>query len=335
MALFDSVTKYASKAVTSVVKKQLGSTFDLLNPANARRAISGLFAGGGNGQGKAEPNIGFNNGSESGGASAANENDWRVRISLADNSQLFYKNSGTSSTQNQIMSPLAETNGVIWPYLPTITVTHTAGYTSTPLTHSNYPAVSYNGSEVADITISGEFTVQSAEEGQYLLAAIYFFRSATKMFFGTGENVGNPPPMVFLDGYGSHYFPHVPGVITSFTHTMSSDVDYVEVPVSVSKLEETLVPADDPNIGKVNDSLGERIAPNFGSKKAEIDSNGMVKKSSFSQINSVTRVPTVSTLSISFRPMYSRKNLHDRFDLNKFASGELIQDKDKGYGGYI
>jgi hypothetical protein len=141
--------------------------------------------------------------------------------------------------------------------------------------------------------------------------------------------------MVFLDGYGSHYFPHVPGVITSFTHTMSSDVDYVEVPVSVSKLEETLVPADDPNIGKVNDSLGERIAPNFGSKKAEIDSNGMVKKSSFSQINSVTRVPTVSTLSISFRPMYSRKNLHDRFDLNKFASGELIQDKDKGYGGYI
>ena len=167
MALFDSVKQFASRSVSNVVRKQLGSTFDLLNPANARRAISGLFPGGGNGLGKAEPNIGFNNGSESGGASAANENDWRVRISLADNSQLFYKNSGTTNTQNQIMLPLSETNGVIWPYLPTITVSHTAGYTSTPLTHSNYPAVSYNGSEVADITISGEFTVQSAEEGQY------------------------------------------------------------------------------------------------------------------------------------------------------------------------
>jgi len=27
--------------------------------------------------------------------------------------------------------------------------------------------------------------------------------------------------------------------------------------------------------------------------------------------------------------------LHDRFDLNKFASGVLLQDKKKGYGGFL
>ena len=47
------------------------------------------------------------------------------------------------------------------------------------------------------------------------------------MFFGNSSNPGNPPPMVFLDGYGDHYFPHVPCVVTQFSHTMPSDVDYV------------------------------------------------------------------------------------------------------------
>jgi hypothetical protein len=220
---------------------------------------------------------------------------------------------------------------------------HSANYSSQSLTHSNYPAQFYTGSEVNDIQISGDFTVQSPEEGQYLMAVVYFFRSATKMFFGSGENIGNPPPIVFLDGYGSHYFPHVPCVITNFSHILASDVDYINVPVTTSILEETQVEAAGPNSGPslYDDGKGgltsdlSAVAPNFGSKKAALNPNNTYTQQQFKRITSSTRVPTSSTISITLRTVYSRKNLHDRFDLNKFAQGELLANKDKGYGGFI
>ena len=56
---------------------------------------------------------------------------------------------------------------------------------------------------------------------------------------------------------------------------------------------------------------------------------------SYKTVNSTTRVPVSSTVSITLKPVYSRKNLHDRFNLDDFAAGRLIQDKDLGYGGFL
>ena len=324
-----SVTSFAQG--TSIPKS--GSTaFDLLNPANARRSKSGFpGVGGTSALGKLIPNFGIG-GSPGGGASAAGEDDWRVRLSLADSASIFYKD---TSTQNSIMAPLIETNGVIWPYTPQITVSHVANYSTAVLTHSNYSAHFYNNSDVNDITVSGEFTVQSVEEGQYLMAAIYFLRASTKMFFGQGTNVGNPPPILFLDGYGSHYFPHVPCVITNFTHNLSNDVDSLQVPITQTSLEDvTLTAPDNPNGGGgpslydygTGDLKAVSFAPNFGSKKA-------TSTQKFTSIVSTTRVPTASTVSVTLRPVYSRKNLHDRFNLNDFAQGKLIGTKD--FGGFL
>jgi hypothetical protein len=212
-----------------------------------------------------------------------------------------------------------------------------ANYSTAVLTHSNYSAHFYNNSDVSDITISGEFTVQSQEEGQYLMAAIYFLRASTKMFFGQGANIGNPPPILFLDGYGSHYFPHVPCVITNFTHNLSNDVDYVQVPITQTSLEDVAITApDNPNGGGgpnlydygTGDLKSVSYAPNFGSKKA-------TSTQKYSTITSTTRVPTSSTVSVTVRPVYSRQNLHDRFNLSEFAQGKLIGDKKKGFGGFL
>ena len=198
-----TVTNFAQ---TSSVQKSSGTVFDLLNPANARRAKAGFPGLGGiGGLGKVMPNFGFGSGSPGLGASAAGEDDWRVRLSLADGANIFYKD--PSVNFNTIMTPLIETNGVIWPYTPSIQVSHVANYSTAVLTHSNYSAHFYNNSDVSDITISGDFTVQSQEEGQYLMAVVYFLRSATKMFFGQGKDIGNPPPILFLDGYFNYdYF---------------------------------------------------------------------------------------------------------------------------------
>lgn len=201
------------------------------NPSSVRMAASGLPFGGGWNPTAPPETIGFAmsalGGTAAGSVSASA--DWRVRISLAAKSTIFYKDPA-----NELMAPLTSTNGVIFPYTPAITVTHTAGYQTQPLTHSNYSQQYFTNSEVQDITIQGDFTVQNAIEGQYLLAAIYFFRSATKMFFGDNAKnqgfSGNPPPMVFLNGYGSHYFPNVPCLVSSFQHVLSNDTDYINVP---------------------------------------------------------------------------------------------------------
>lgn len=257
--------------------------------------------------------------------------DWRVRVSLASGSKIFYKDSS-----NALMKPLTNTDGVIFPYVPQLSITHAANYSSITPTHSNYPHPFYNNSEVQDISITGDFTVQNTAEGQYLLAAIYFFRAATKMFFGSGINAGNPPPIVFLDGYGSHYLPHVPCVITSFSHSMGPDVDYIEIESQSTQLREAPVnqTANGANYGVVSflDNNGLQNVPSF---MRSAEPRASARTSGFAPVRSFTRMPTLSSITVNLKPIYSRRNLHDRFNLDRFAAGGLLQDSKAGYGGFI
>jgi len=234
------------------------------------------------------------------GSSTGIDEDWRVRISLATNATIFYK-----GTNPGIQSPLLNTAGVVFPYTPSISVQHNARYGETKLTHSNYASYFYEGSDVSAITIAGDFTVQSEEEGKYVIAAMTFFRSCTKMWFGTQTQplAGNPPPMVFLNGYGKLYFPNVPCVITSFNHTMPAEVDYLEVRHSADELNP------------------------YGRSKT----GGQAKSQIEMLNNAATRVPTSSTMSITVQPVYSRKFIHENFNLDSFATGELLLTR----GGFL
>jgi len=308
----------------------------LTDPTNQRLAAAGINAGGSASAPAASPSVSYQTQTSNGTTAMAS--DWRIRISLADKATIFYND---PSGSNSLMMPLKKTNGVIFPYTPSITVTHAASYSGTNPTHSNYPQQFYQNSEVSDITISGDFTVQSIDEGQYLMAAIYFFRSSTKMFFGSGTNVGNPPPVVFLDGYGDHYFPHVPCVISSFSHTLSPDVDYIEIPITSTLLSTSSISASGTSSSGSTvatspfgtTAYAGQVAPNFATNTS--GSTSTPSGTTATQITSKTRVPTSSTISITLKPVYSRKNLHDRFDLNKFAAGQLLQDKTNGYGGFL
>lgn len=279
-----------------------------------------------------EPSVAFSTAPDTGNANM--DKDWRVRISLSERARFFYN----AVEGNKLLNPLKQTNGVIFPYTPSITVSHVANYSSTNPTHSNYAQNFYNNSDVNDITITGDFTVQNISEGQYLMAVIYFFRAATKMFFGQGPGVGNPPPIVFLDGYGSHYFPHVPCVITNFSHTLSPDVDYIEIPLTTSSIDSsapTVATATNPTNTVATSPYGTTAyagpaAPNFSTGKVQ-GNGGLATK----QITETSRVPTSSSISVTLKPQYSRKNLHDRFDLTKFAAGELLRDKTGGFGGFL
>jgi len=259
---FDNVVNSVSNGSAADFNNVTNSITGAINVSANRLLSAGLnFGGGSTGLGllNSTPTININGGQAK---------DWRVRLSLPVNFPAIMN--------GQNLAPLSRTgNGVVFPYTPTVAVTHNARYQEQSLTHSNYKNYFYEGSDVAEINISGEFTVQNIAEGQYLMAAIYFFRTCTKMFFGADQLAGNPPPILFLDGYGDFYFPHVSCIVKSFTHNMPADVDYLEIPTN---------------------TLG----------------------------NYVSRLPTTSTISVTVQPVYSRQNVYNRFNLNQFASGQLI-----------
>lgn len=284
-------------AGANMVSRALGP---IANPAISRLMSSGL----GSARTSLGPSVRF------WGGSSANENSWKVRISIAPNSPILY-----NDASGGLLNPLTETGGVVFPYTPQITTTYQAMYTSQRFTHSNYTHLSYDNSEIQQIQISADFTAQNENEARYVLACIYFFRAATKMFFGQGELAGNPPPIVFLNGYGEHYFPNVPCVITTFTHTMPQEVDYIDASVF------SVGASDDYRKVGFDTSTG---AGEFGSHEQGSSGNsGILTRS---KTTSTTKVPTVSQFVVALQPVYSKRSLTE-FNLNDFAQGKLTSKR--------
>jgi len=203
---------------------------------------------------------------------AIKDKDWRVKLSHG----MIY--------DEPVFEPMVGTGGMVWPYLPTITMSSTANYDSSSPAHSNYPILSYKNSQVDDIQIQGAFTVQSQDEARYWLAMMHFLRTVTKSYFGQGANLGNPPPICTLNGYGDFVYKDVSVVVKSFNIGLGQDCDYISV----------------------------QLNPSQSSKAGQ----------------NISYVPTMSTVSVTVAPVYSRGKMKN-FDLSKFAAGTLVTAPDK------
>jgi hypothetical protein len=296
MGFLDSLSSVGQNALSAITPNTnsgtatggiLDSVTNILDPSGVRKQISGLANGGIQSllTGKT-PDVVINSQSANTQASAK---DWRVKLSLPAKSGLSYDT-------NPLLNVLTNTGGLVFPYTPTVSVTHTARYQEQALTHSNYKNYFYEGSGVEAINIVGDFTVQNHAEALYVLAAIYFLRSCTKMFWGKDDFAGNPPPILYLDGYGDYYFPHVTCVVTSFQHTMPADTDYIEVQYSQ---------------GNNTKTLGTSVA-------------GTASKQ-------VARIPLNSQINVTVQPVYSRKNIANNMSLEQFSRGQLLA----GNGGFL
>ena len=149
---------------------------------------------------------------------------------------------------NNIMQPLHKTNGVLFPYTPVIQNSFSADYEESAFIHSNYKQHSYQRSYPSEITITAEFTAQTTDEAKYLLATIYFFRSVSKSYFGeqsAGDNgkAGLPPPILHFNYLGANLYNKVPVLVSTFTHELMNDIDYVPVQGPYGANDITYVPA--------------------------------------------------------------------------------------------
>jgi len=219
--------------------------------------------------------------------------DWRVKLSLPPIDAF---------TKSKMMTRLIETGGLAFPYTPTIIMSHQASYNALTPVHSNYPFFTYQNSSVDAMTLTGQFIVQNALEGEYWIGMLHYLRSITKMFYGAGADQGAPPPIVKLNGYGDYVFKDVPVIITNFTLDMPTDVDYVAVNMALMGLAGN-------DRKQQEDFERQALTEGFGQELAY--------------------VPVDSTVTVTLQPIYSRDKV-EKFSLGAFARGDYI-GTGKGY----
>jgi hypothetical protein len=246
-----------------------------------------------------------------------NNGDWRVRLRLAPQAKYLY-----NATNPGILKPLQVTDGVIFPYTPSITTAYKANYSNYDLTHSNYRGYFYQNSYVEPIQLTAQFTAQSTAEANYLLAVIQFFRSVTKMFYGQDAERGAPPPLTYLTGLGEYQFNEHPCVVSQFNYTLPADVDYIR--------------AGSPNqlgLNQVNQRDRQTVSTGslFGGLNrlaAALLTKGAIPNApappSLGQ-NRPTYVPTKIEITLTLLPIQSRNQVSKQFSLKEFANGNLIK----------
>lgn len=260
-----------------------------------------------------------------GGDAAAN--DWRVRLSLA---------SWASFKTSPVLAPLNQAGGLIFPYTPSISISSSAKYSSVSTTHNNYSFQAYQNSDPGSIHIDAPMYVEDSEQAMYWIAMVHYLRSLTKMFTGSDVKAGNPPPIIYLNGYGNYVFKNVPVVVTKMSVQLDKDVDYIGCDVAGSLASAVAGISD--QLGGLANTIGGAISSISGITDAVSGVAGTVSQvagvmGTFGiggNLNGKAHVPTKSAFSIDLQPVYSRDSVRT-FSLDRFVTGGYMSN----YVGYI
>jgi len=253
---------------------------------------------------------------------AGDSNDWRVRLRLAPQSDYLY------NAQNPgILSPLKETDGIIFPYMPRIDTVHQARYSSYDLPHSNYRGYFYAGTHQERVIVSATFTAQDTKEANYLLACLHFLRSCTKMFYGQDAQRGTPPPLVFLSGLGDYQFNEHPCAVELVNVNLPNDVDYIKAGNAGSRDTDFMSPR----------SIRSEQAPSFGGALNRLFGSGLsfggteaptyTSERIFTRSSDegTTRVPTKMEINFNLVPIQTRDQVSNEYSLKDYSNGSLLK----------
>ena len=117
---------------------------------------------------------------------------------------------------------------ICFPTTPTFSLTHSANYDTKQLVHANFSHPVYTASSSGDIQISGEWPVETRTDALEWLRVIKLGRALTKMFYGSSDNLGNPPPICELIGYEATV-QRIPVVVKEFKVDLKDDIHYMNI----------------------------------------------------------------------------------------------------------
>ncbi len=255
-----------------------------------------------------------------GGDAAAN--DWRVRLSIANWSS--FKNS-------PVLAPLTQAGGLIFPYTPEIAINSSAKYTQGSTTHTNYNFQAYQNSDPGSIHIEAPMFVEDATQALYWIAMVHYLRSLTKMFTGSDAKAGNPPPIIYLNGYGDYVFKNIPVVVTKMSVSLDSQSDYIGCNVVGSMASEIASISD--QFGGLADTLGGAVSGLSGIMSGASALAGGIGQVAGTlgtfglggTVSGTAHVPTKSSFSIDLQPVYSRDTVR-KFSLDRFVTGGYMNN---------
>lgn len=158
------------------------------------------------------------------------QTDTRVRLRcMRDRETVVY---GPNEPDN-IMSILHETDGLLFPFTPSISVSQTTDYQAMSMVHTNSDVQSYSKTPSVTINVTGKFSVQNQREGKILLAYLHLLRTVSKMYFGEKDakagKAGMPPPVMVFSGYGNYMFNEIPVVVRGHSFTLDDTTDSVVI----------------------------------------------------------------------------------------------------------
>lgn len=243
MALFGSLlgsvaSKAGSQLLTQVKSAVPASAANLLETVKPFVPGSDFIRAG-------MPNVDFGNPGTGGGEGdfvvtgkrIEQNTDMRVRLRAQDKQKdtVYGPKTGNVGEDN-ILRILHETNGVLFPYTPSISVTQDVDYKTVDLVHSNYDINTYTRTPSVQLNVNAKFTVQNQYEGQYAIAVLHFFRTVSKMYFGKDDSInklaGLPPPVLLFSGYGAYMFNELRVIVKAHSYTFDESVDMVDVRTS-------------------------------------------------------------------------------------------------------
>ena len=256
------------------------------------------------------------------------DGDWRVNLRLAPQATYLYQ-----APDPGILAPLTETDGIIFPYTPSIDIQYRAEYNAYSPTHSNYQHFFYQGSSVATVQLNADFTAQDTVEAEYLLAVIHFLKSASKMFYGQDAQRGSPPPLLYLTGLGEYQFNESPCVISEFNYNLPPDVNYIRArskqiqrdgqlqyqkPLATSVTNGNFSSLTRLATAATNAINGKSDPIRAGAETTKLVPGKLGTKGA-------TYVPTKATISLVLNPIVSRQQVSQQFSLKEYANGNLIK----------
>jgi hypothetical protein len=256
------------------------------------------------------------------------DGDWRVKLRLAPQATYLYKDPNPG-----ILAPLAVTDGIIFPYTPTIDVQYRAEYTNYSPTHSNYMHYFYKGSSVQTVQLQAEFTAQDTVEAEYLLACIHFLKSCSKMFYGQDAQRGSPPPLIYLTGLGEYQFNEAPCAITEFNYNLPPDVNYIRARSRHITRDDALqfqkplaTSTTNGNFSALN-RLKTAVTNALGGGSEPLQVGAKPFRPAPGNLGSkgATYVPTKLAMTINLLPIVSRQQVSQQFSLKEYANGNLIK----------
>lgn len=174
--------------------------------------------------------------------------------------------------------------------------------------------------------MSCKFSAHTVEHFRMSERAIRFLRTYTKMNYGrTDPDRGQPPRILRLFAYGQQMFNDVPVVISKFSLTFPDDIDYVQGEFS-NDGEFTGVSTRNPRLPSNEIGRDPRNpGAGYGQSTAEFANNDprRIDRDGYSMY-----LPVFFSINISLLVQQNLSKTVNEFNLNDFASGDLIR---KGY----